>query len=77
MAATNQRASLLDWPQQKEITALAKRRSDLCDRLEQLRQNSHKFIVLEAQLRILTAQQLKLENDLSEGGLRWKMLVHT
>lgn len=69
MAATTERASLLDWPQQHEIDAIDERRTNLLNRISRLARNSHRRIVLEAQLRDLTAQQLKLENELSVGAL--------
>ena len=64
MGALLKTPSLLSWPQQQEIDAINVRRKDLTDRISRLARNSHRRIVLEAQHRDLTRQQLKLETEL-------------
>lgn len=53
--------SLFAWREQGEIARLQAQRDCLLARIRQLRPHCHRRIVLQAQLRDLTARQLKLE----------------
>ncbi|WP_156460144.1 hypothetical protein [Mesorhizobium sp. Root157] len=52
---------LLVWTEQREVLLLQDARTDLQRRILSLRPHSHRRVVLEARLRDLTAQQLKLQ----------------
>lgn len=52
---------LLVWTEQREVLRLQDARDDLQRRIMMLRPHSHKRIELEARLRDVTAQQLKLQ----------------
>lgn len=53
---------LLVWTEQREVLRLQDERTDLQRRILLLRPHSHRRIELEARLRDLTVQQIKLQN---------------
>jgi hypothetical protein len=62
--ANPQPLPLLDWPEQVEIARLQARREQLAARIAALPRYSHKRIELETRLRIVTARQLRMEQEL-------------
>lgn len=62
-ASRNANPSLFVWREQSEILHLQAQRDGLLARIQQLRPHCHRRIVLQAQLRDLTARQLKLESQ--------------
>ncbi len=60
-AFCNANPSLFVWREQSEILHLQAQRDGLLARIRQLRPHCHRRIVLQAQLKELTARQLELE----------------
>ncbi|HTM78207.1 MAG TPA: hypothetical protein VL133_11340 [Devosia sp.] len=58
MAGAADQLSLLGWPERAELSALETRRRALIAEIARLRPKSEKRIVLAAQLRALTHEQL-------------------
>lgn len=63
-ASCSANPSLFVWREQSEIAQLQAQRAGLLARIQQLRPHCHRRIVLQAQLRDLTARQLQLESKI-------------
>lgn len=57
---------LLAWSEQREIDRLQVQRDQLKTRIEALPLRAHKRVELEYQLRVVTARQLQLQNDIGD-----------
>ena len=57
---------LLAWSEQREIDRLQLQRDQLQARISALPRRAHKRVELEYQLRVVTARQLQLQNEIGD-----------